>query len=254
MSNFQSSGRGGAGNIVDSSKAPQLQAEDLQTPTLKHAMVTTGRGGNGNFASGLNADEKRRRQDVEPYVFNSQFPFFFIHLLAFPLLHLLALFKCSTFPPPKSPPHGNQVQRQSVKHKQPDQKIVNTPRSVVRRLSHGAVTHIGRGGTGNAVKTTGSAEENSNGNKNNTKTPSPPPSAPSPALAPTTAGLGLVKVLSRGGGEKEKEKDKGKGKEKETARPGSGGDGSAVVDDEEEGEGVPMGWAEKGMNFLFGRK
>ncbi|KAJ4297185.1 hypothetical protein N0V88_004103 [Collariella sp. IMI 366227] len=29
-------------------------------------MVTTGRGGTGNFAVGLDADEKRRRQDVVP--------------------------------------------------------------------------------------------------------------------------------------------------------------------------------------------
>lgn len=66
-SQFQSSGRGGAGNIVDSSKAAQIQPEDLKTPTLKTSMVTTGRGGTGNFAAGLDADEKRRRQDVEPY-------------------------------------------------------------------------------------------------------------------------------------------------------------------------------------------
>lgn len=70
-SNRQSSGRGGAGNIVDSSKRPQLQPEDLQTPTLKTAMVTTGRGGTGNMAAGLDAEEKRRRQDVEPYVLPS---------------------------------------------------------------------------------------------------------------------------------------------------------------------------------------
>ncbi|KAL2184191.1 hypothetical protein L209DRAFT_757571 [Thermothelomyces heterothallicus CBS 203.75] len=67
-SHLQSSGRGGAGNIVDSSKSPQLKPEDLQTPTLKTSMVTTGRGGTGNFAAGLDAEEKRRRQDVEPYV------------------------------------------------------------------------------------------------------------------------------------------------------------------------------------------
>ena len=66
-SQFQSSGRGGAGNIVDSSKSPQIQPEDLKTPTLKTSMVTTGRGGTGNFAAGLDAEEKRRRQDVEPY-------------------------------------------------------------------------------------------------------------------------------------------------------------------------------------------
>jgi hypothetical protein len=65
---LQSSGRGGAGNIIDSSKSPPLQPEDLQTPTLKTSKVTTGRGGTGNFASNLDPEEKRRRQDVEPYV------------------------------------------------------------------------------------------------------------------------------------------------------------------------------------------
>ncbi|KAK3905844.1 hypothetical protein C8A05DRAFT_41268 [Staphylotrichum tortipilum] len=68
MSGFQSSGRGGAGNIVDSSKTQPIQPEDLQTPTLKTSMVTTGRGGTGNFAVGLDAEEKRRRQDVVPVV------------------------------------------------------------------------------------------------------------------------------------------------------------------------------------------
>ncbi|GAB1310442.1 hypothetical protein MFIFM68171_00652 [Madurella fahalii] len=68
-SNLQSSGRGGAGNIVDSSKAPQLHPEDLKTPTLKTtAMVPTGRGGTGNMAANLDAEEKRRLQDVEPVV------------------------------------------------------------------------------------------------------------------------------------------------------------------------------------------
>jgi hypothetical protein len=66
-SNLLSSGRGGAGNIVDSSKTSQIQPKDLQTPTLKtNAMVTTGRGGTGNMAANLDAEEKRRRQDVEP--------------------------------------------------------------------------------------------------------------------------------------------------------------------------------------------
>ncbi|KAH6634440.1 hypothetical protein B0J18DRAFT_19838 [Chaetomium sp. MPI-SDFR-AT-0129] len=67
-SHLQSSGRGGAGNIVDASKTPPLQPADLKTPTLKTSMVTTGRGGTGNFAANLDADEKRRRQDVEPVV------------------------------------------------------------------------------------------------------------------------------------------------------------------------------------------
>lgn len=67
-SHMQSSGRGGAGNMIDSSKTTQIQPEDLQTPTLKTPMVTTGRGGTGNMAANLDAEEKRRRQDVEPYV------------------------------------------------------------------------------------------------------------------------------------------------------------------------------------------
>ncbi|KAK4136379.1 hypothetical protein BT67DRAFT_397427 [Trichocladium antarcticum] len=68
-SNLHSSGRGGAGNIVDASKTPPIHPEDLQTPTLKTtSMVTTGRGGTGNMAANLGADEKRRRQDVEPVV------------------------------------------------------------------------------------------------------------------------------------------------------------------------------------------
>jgi len=72
---MQSSGRGGAGNIVDSSKAPQIQPKDLETPTLKSEMVTTGRGGTGNMAANLDAEEKRRLQDVEPCVSpTSRFP------------------------------------------------------------------------------------------------------------------------------------------------------------------------------------
>jgi hypothetical protein len=68
MSAKQSSGRGGAGNIVDSSKAIPLQAEDLQTPTLKTSVVTTGRGGSGNMAQNKDAAQTRALQDVEPYV------------------------------------------------------------------------------------------------------------------------------------------------------------------------------------------
>lgn len=66
MSNLQSSGRGGAGNIRDSSQTPQIQAQDLQTPTLKTAVVTTGRGGQGNMAKNSDPVETRLRQDVEP--------------------------------------------------------------------------------------------------------------------------------------------------------------------------------------------
>jgi len=63
---LQSSGRGGAGNFNDSSKTPKLQPEDLQTPTLKTAVVTTGRGGTGNMAKNSDPLETRLRQDVEP--------------------------------------------------------------------------------------------------------------------------------------------------------------------------------------------
>jgi hypothetical protein len=63
---LQSSGRGGAGNIVDASRSPKLQPEDLQTPTLKTSVVTTGRGGSGNMAKNNDPLETRARQDVEP--------------------------------------------------------------------------------------------------------------------------------------------------------------------------------------------
>ncbi|KAK4233818.1 hypothetical protein C8A03DRAFT_38440 [Achaetomium macrosporum] len=167
---LQSSGRGGAGNIIDSSKSPPLQPEDLQTPTLKTSKVTTGRGGTGNFASGLDAEEKRRRQDVEP---------------------------------------------------------------VVRRMSHGA-THIGRGGTGNVVKT-GPADD---------KIPSP---AGSPALSPVPAAA-LEKVPSRTDKErKEKEKEK----EKRSSPAGSDTASDVAVPARKPEE---IGWAEKGRNLLFGKK
>ncbi|KAK3940095.1 hypothetical protein QBC46DRAFT_261801 [Diplogelasinospora grovesii] len=68
MSYLQSSGRGGAGNIVDSSKSPKILPQDLQTPTLKTPMVTTGRGGTGNMAQNRDPVETRLRQDVEPVV------------------------------------------------------------------------------------------------------------------------------------------------------------------------------------------
>ncbi|KUI66523.1 hypothetical protein VM1G_01429 [Cytospora mali] len=59
-------GRGGAGNMVDSTKSPKLQAQDLVTPTLKTSMVTTGRGGQGNMAKNVDPEETRARQDVGP--------------------------------------------------------------------------------------------------------------------------------------------------------------------------------------------
>ncbi|KAF3764959.1 hypothetical protein M406DRAFT_322812 [Cryphonectria parasitica EP155] len=63
---YASSGRGGAGNFIDSTKSPKLQPQDLQTPTLKTGMVTTGRGGSGNMALNKDPAETRARQDVEP--------------------------------------------------------------------------------------------------------------------------------------------------------------------------------------------
>jgi hypothetical protein len=71
MSGLQSSGRGGAGNIRESSKSVPVNTVDLQTPTLKTAVVTTGRGGSGNMAKNTDPVETRLRQDVEPYVFFS---------------------------------------------------------------------------------------------------------------------------------------------------------------------------------------
>ncbi|KAK3328968.1 hypothetical protein B0H66DRAFT_526362 [Apodospora peruviana] len=67
-SHMQSSGRGGAGNIVDSSKSPKIQPEDLKTPILKTSVVTTGRGGTGNMAKNSDPAETRLRQDVEPVI------------------------------------------------------------------------------------------------------------------------------------------------------------------------------------------
>lgn len=65
---YASSGRGGAGNFVDSAATPKVQPEDLQTPTLKTSVVTTGRGGSGNMAKNTDPVATRARQDVEPYV------------------------------------------------------------------------------------------------------------------------------------------------------------------------------------------
>ncbi|KAL2140687.1 hypothetical protein VTI28DRAFT_3504 [Corynascus sepedonium] len=172
-SHFQSSGRGGAGNIVDSSKSPQLKPEDLQTPTLKTSMVTTGRGGTGNFAAGLDASEKRRRQDVEP---------------------------------------------------------------VVRRDSHGGAMHIGRGGTGNVVKT-GVAEDGA-------------AVAATPAENNTAAAAGSSSPTDKEGD---------RGKEKSVSPPASSGSGKGDDDENDDDVAVPaapgeVGWAEKGKNFLLGKK
>lgn len=51
--------------MVDTKNAPKQTAEDLKTPTLKTAVVTTGRGGTGNMAKNNDPYETRLRQDVE---------------------------------------------------------------------------------------------------------------------------------------------------------------------------------------------
>ncbi|KAL5321258.1 hypothetical protein ACEPPN_012073 [Leptodophora sp. 'Broadleaf-Isolate-01'] len=57
-----SHGRGGAGNIgVSSSDNAPV---DLETPTIKSEVYTTGRGGSGNMAKNTDAQEARRAQDV----------------------------------------------------------------------------------------------------------------------------------------------------------------------------------------------
>ncbi|KAI1333350.1 hypothetical protein F5Y16DRAFT_393747 [Xylariaceae sp. FL0255] len=66
MSNMTSTGRGGAGNIADTSKSPRITPSDLETPTLKTPIVTTGRGGSGNMAQNVDPAETRARQDVGP--------------------------------------------------------------------------------------------------------------------------------------------------------------------------------------------
>lgn len=64
MSGLSSHGRGGAGNMKDAAKSPQLMPTDLETPTLKKPIVTTGRGGTGNMAKNTDPTETRLRQDV----------------------------------------------------------------------------------------------------------------------------------------------------------------------------------------------
>ncbi|KAI1779870.1 hypothetical protein F4818DRAFT_400917 [Hypoxylon cercidicola] len=65
-SHLTSTGRGGAGNIADSSRSPRVEPADLETPTLKTSVITTGRGGSGNMAPNKDPVETRARQDVEP--------------------------------------------------------------------------------------------------------------------------------------------------------------------------------------------
>ena len=110
-----------------------------------------------------------------------------------------------------------------------------TPPSVVRRDSHGA-THVGRGGTGNVA------------------TPPPPLS---PQLAPVTSATSdsnntnnrLPSPTAATAMENLR---------RERSRASTTGRGAG--NDEEDDVAVParkpeeMGWAERGMNLLFGRK
>jgi hypothetical protein len=63
-SQLSSHGRGGAGNMVDSSHSPKINASDLETPVLTKPVVTTGRGGTGNMAKNDDPRATRLRQDV----------------------------------------------------------------------------------------------------------------------------------------------------------------------------------------------
>ncbi|MBE3041402.1 DUF3602 domain-containing protein [Candidatus Bathyarchaeota archaeon] len=59
-------GRGGAGNVVSSGAQPSISYKDLQTPTLKTSVFTTGRGGTGNMAANTDPAAARHLQDVTP--------------------------------------------------------------------------------------------------------------------------------------------------------------------------------------------
>lgn len=61
-----SHGRGGAGNYAHSTKFDKISTKDLETPSLKSAVVTTGRGGSGNMLKNDDPLETRLRQDVQP--------------------------------------------------------------------------------------------------------------------------------------------------------------------------------------------
>ncbi|KJZ71211.1 hypothetical protein HIM_09417 [Hirsutella minnesotensis 3608] len=64
-SQVSSHGRGGAGNMSGARQSPKLKPSDLETPTLKKPVVTTGRGGTGNMAKNDDPYETRLLQDVE---------------------------------------------------------------------------------------------------------------------------------------------------------------------------------------------
>lgn len=52
--------------MADSSNDPKVTEESLQTPTIKTAVYTTGRGGSGNMMANTDAEAARAAQDVGP--------------------------------------------------------------------------------------------------------------------------------------------------------------------------------------------
>jgi hypothetical protein len=52
--------------MADDVNTPHVTSKDLQTPTVKSAVYTTGRGGCGNMAYNDDPRQTRLRQDVEP--------------------------------------------------------------------------------------------------------------------------------------------------------------------------------------------
>lgn len=132
-SQFASHGRGGAGNMADARKSPQLTPSDLETPVLKEAVVTTGRGGTGNMARNDDPVETRMRQDVEGYV----------------------RVRSSPLPPSLNSPQTTPASLApfSIVTRGPltSNSTPLSGRRVPRRLSSGA-QHAGRGGAGNVFR------------------------------------------------------------------------------------------------------
>ncbi|KFY76687.1 hypothetical protein V499_03752 [Pseudogymnoascus sp. VKM F-103] len=62
-SRYAAHGRGGAGNISAAPPRP-VSPTDLETPTLKEEVYTTGRGGSGNMVANTGKAGARRAQDV----------------------------------------------------------------------------------------------------------------------------------------------------------------------------------------------
>lgn len=122
----------GIGNIGAPSAEPV--PINLETPTLKSNMYTTGRGGSGNMAKNNDAEEARRAQDVVAYV----------------------VFLTQTTILPSNP-----------KMTKLDKMIcTDNPPSHPRRES-GNNTHVGRGGAANVFKP--SAADIENAKKDNAK-------------------------------------------------------------------------------------